>query len=159
MFKSTADNTQSRVRRAVTDNRANIHGIDGAVFDALQSDRDRALQELRAVEDKSSKLRGQIALARRRHQFNEKGQVSAGQVHAWEVEHEKLKQKITAIHKRLTELRYDKRQFSDEAHRRDNESFGKVFQAMAKEMLAGPIYERILVATIHRHEDMRDETA
>ena len=146
-FKNQSANTQSRERRKVTQSRVNSGGIDETAFKSdIEIERHQILLNLKKIEKKLSQLRGQIATARRRYNHGEHGRVAHDTIQKWEAERADLAQEAADHTRILTEMKWE-RSLQSEARAVE---FGSVFKELASEMLAQPVYDRIIQATIHR---------
>jgi hypothetical protein len=148
MFKRTSENMQSRQRRQSLDSRDNSAGIDETVFKDPEEQRAQLIIQKGELQSKSSSLNAQIKLARRRYTFREPGTVPLRTVERWEIERQGICAQITAIDKRLTEMKVDYSAAS--RRRREADGFAETFKEVAREMLADPVFQRLITATIHR---------
>ena len=74
----------------------------------------------------------------------------------WEAQRSTLVRRMTGINKKLMEMKFDRAmKTADEIQQRGD--YPQIFMALAKEMLAEPIYNRIAVAAHHRHQDHLNE--
>lgn len=150
MFKATAQSQQRREVNRIVNNSANTGGIDPDVFrPALapeKTDRQELILRKVGLQEKTSKLSAQIALAKRRHFLKERGAVSYDVVLRWEEDRKRFAQEITNIDALLTNIRVDKHlQVQTERSR-----FVEEFALVAKEKLAGPIYKELHRMTMER---------
>lgn len=153
MFKKTSANSQSRERRKALDTTANSAGIDEAAFAHDTTDpaelRRSLILKKKALEEKSSLLNRNIALAKRRYNFREPGTVNIETIRRWETEKANLSSQITRMDSLITKIKFDLAIKSDAEHR----TFAETFKDMAREILADEVFQRILIATIHRIGD------
>jgi MarR-like DNA-binding transcriptional regulator SgrR of sgrS sRNA len=176
MYKSLSEAMQERQRRNIEFSHSNTGGIDDTVWarnvrqqidigvsDDPEDERVRLLALKIEFQNKARKLTETIALAER--QFHRNGQRAKEYDH-W---HQKrsiyldslseIDQKLAAIKlkvKRKSEekelarqqtQRESKQQLPDDCQ---SETLADVFMEMAKEMLADPVYQRVLIAAVHR---------
>lgn len=144
MFKGASNNDQDRQRRSTLVSRANTGGIDETVW--KNPERADLVRKKGELQDKSSSINAQIKLARRRYTFGESGTVPLRTVERWEIERQGICAQITAIDKRLTEMKLDQAV----ANRTRQDGFAETFKAVAREMLAESVFQRLITATIHR---------
>lgn len=153
MFKAASSNAVSRDRRLVTESRENTAGIDPSVFRREKTEKESLISQKLLLQQKSGKLKAQIALAKKRHSLNMNGQVAHAIVLKWELERSHIGVEIAEVEKRLADLKFEARMAAADAmakNEKKEDGFDRVFKQMAKEMLAGPVYDRIVLATIHR---------
>ena len=67
-----------------------------------------------------------------------------------------LVHRLNGINSRLTAMNYERGLRSSEA-KNAADDFPRFFMALAKEMLAEPIYNRIVVASHHRQQEQQDD--
>lgn len=146
MFKGLSNNTQTRQRRGALESRANTGGVDETVFRDPQEHRAQLVLKKGELQTKSSALNAQIKLARRRYTFREPGTVPLRTVERWEIERQGICAQITALDKRLTEMKVDLSAVKE----RERDGFAETFKEVAREMLAEPVFQRLITATIHR---------
>ena len=151
MYGKTSDNSQSRVDRHAQNGRSSDAGIDPSVFarhcDA-EIERAKLIDDKAAVEVKLSQVKAQIRSA---------GTDRVGQDYKANCEAQRatLVAKLNGINKRLTAMNYAKGVRAAEA-KAAADDFPKMFMQLAREMLAGPVYDRITVAAHHRQREQRD---
>lgn len=163
MFKTTAVNTQSRERRSVVESRENGGGVERAAFleDNL-NERGSLVVELHKLESQIARLSEQISIAHRRRMMNLGGQIKPSQIESWEIQKARLKQQLLSVTNALSDLKEKRRRdiaaATEENKKRGarGKSFNEIFFEMAKESLAGPVFERVRLAAIHRYADQFD---
>jgi hypothetical protein len=151
MFKSTSSNEQRRVRSEGPSVSNNVHGIDPSVFKDPSSQPEEELE----------KLRDQYADALMRLN-NVKRQISAGQGRKrsdgsyvdrrvwakWQDEKLAIAGELLEINTRISHLKKQVKQANVALKKED--TFDACFKEVAKELLARPVYDRLITATIHR---------
>ena len=161
MFKKTSDNTQSREARKVTFSTKSDYGVDPTVFaEGNQKLRDALVGQIKEIEFKLGLIRYQLAEAYREHNhelrrelLNERDRLREQiadlqlQLAAAKVERDGFLKRTKLEEQRQT--RYEHRQEREEA-------FERTFIHMAKKMLAGEVFDRILIATIHQIREEHD---
>ena len=150
MFKKTSDNTQGRERRKALDTTTNSGGVDETAFAHDPKSRAELRRSLivkkQALEAKNRLLNRNIALAKRRFTYREPGAVSYETVRRWELEKSNISSEITRIDSLITKIKFELI-VSAEA---EQKTFAETFKDMARELLADDVFQRILIATIHR---------
>lgn len=142
-FKNTSENTQRREVNRVLNSTSNTGGIDPSVFKPVlppeRTERDKLIDRKQALQEKNSKLSAQIASAKRRHFFKERGTVTLDTVLKWEEDRRSTAREITEIDRALTNMRVDKHLASIT----EKQNFDAVFVQVAKEKLAEPVYKEL----------------
>jgi hypothetical protein len=162
MFKSTSSNEQHRARGHEIRASNNEHGIDPSAFKS---------PPIGQLEDEYARLQRQYADAQMR--LNEvKRHISAGQGRkrcdgtyvdrkVWSKWHDNklaIAGELLEINTKLAELKRAIKQARQDVPRTDDNTFDACFKAMAKELLAGPVYGRLITATIHRLGERQEST-
>ena len=154
MFKSASKNEQSRMDRHEFTGRRNIYGIDDSAWRDAHAEKEKLVERKRQVEQDLMKINDQIRAAGR--QLHTSGRaVNRNLFESWIGRRKKLVHDLRKIDDTLFEIRKMARQRESV----DELSFERVFIQTAKKMLAGPVYDRIVKATIHAiGEEQEDET-
>ena len=150
MFKTTSNNMQSRDRRAVTEHTGNTAGIDESVWkpnDETRVQRADLVAKKQKLEIEISRLNANIAEAQiRRGSFNHGRAVRVDHLADWHARKAELVREMQSVEAALSKIRLAM------SHRKPQEdrTFERTFMVVAKEMLAEPVYQRIITATLHR---------
>src|SRR6516162_9365735 len=145
MFKKTSDNTQHRERAKAEHSRTNTGGIDPTAFittDELLQQRVRLVTRKQEIERAQGKIKSQFSEAGRRLHTEGKS-MPPGVISRWKKEQERLREEKQAI-KAATLQKINQQ---EEEKWKD---YNYVFRVMAKDMLAGEVYQRIEIAALHR---------
>ena len=138
MHKGTSNALQSRAVRNVIHSTNNSGGVDESAFGGDDEiERKSLVREKTEIAYELSKIKGEWHLA-----TLSKDRRRLDHLH---LSRQALVKKNIDIELRLTELRRAKKD-----RQGDPSTFERTFMYMAKEMLAGPVYDRVLIATIHR---------
>jgi hypothetical protein len=148
MYKKASQNLQYRAVAGVVNSRANLGGVDESTFqlDQLEKKRLELVEKKKDFEIKLNKLSLQIKIAKDRHFRNRSDQVDFVVYERMEQQRANLISLVRDIDKRLTEIKQQRLVL--EPVRRDH--LGETFRMVAEEMLAEPVYRRIMVATLNR---------
>lgn len=147
MHKGASDNQQSRAVRAVLNRRANDQ-LDPTVF-AEKADRERTKAALIAQRGAiTSRVSHLSALIERANGVRREGGcgVPAKTFGGWKIERAQLVQEQHDVEAKLSELKA----FSDQTKESRLRDFNSVFVDLAKEMLAGEVFNRLVIASYHR---------
>jgi hypothetical protein len=159
MYKRASIGAQGRARGHGID-RSNSGGVDETVWrvpaDKLEmlAERDRLGLEKTELQDRVRRLGETIRMAQ--HNFHRDG-VRSHHYADWQTERSDLishgleiDRKLAALRKRLREIAEAEHVEHKERRERLGGSLEAVFMTLAKEMLAGPVYDRIMFAAYHR---------
>lgn len=146
MYKNTSRSMQHYTVSRAINSRANREGIDSDVLKHNKCDslRLELVDRKKDLEIKIGKLTLQIKIAKDRHWRGSHDQLDFTVYERMEQQRANLLNEIRDIDKRLTQLKMQK----VEQARPDRIS--SAFVTLAKEMLAEPIFNRIMVAALHR---------
>lgn len=149
MQKSAAAYEQGRLRRSVTESSENSGGIDPSAF-AADNQRDRSAMRKKTFETQLVKLNEQIHRAQRDFHRTHRRHPAFDR---WQKDRARIIVEIRDLDRELTNIRNTRRKMGAEYER----TFERMFMKMSKEMLAGPVYDRILTATIHRTKEQASD--
>lgn len=149
MFKGNSENIQRRERNQVLLGKKN----DGIEHDVWRED--RSASDDRKMELVSRKTEAEKKICQLNAALGEYGRrniTKEGKYAIWASERQKLVVVVAEIEKQLSAIRMVR------AHsgKIEKQTFAEVFKTMAKEMLAGPVYDRLITATIHRCGEAED---
>ena len=152
MHKSTARYEQSRTVRAATDQPRNEH-VDASSFkETADLERSRLVAEKKGLEADIFELNARIRRAKALA-WDRKVYTNPKTYQGWEFEKVKKVRRTSEIDIRLSSLKKeaaDQASAEREAEGRDQyHDFSKAFHQMAKELLAGPVYDRVRIAALH----------
>ncbi len=147
MFKSTSQNMQARARNNVVENTKNA-SVDVTAYEAANQ-RDRLVMQKRELEIKVRGLTDTIKHAQRNYNVtgNRMNSHSFGR---WMKEKNEAIAALLDIERQLSSLRLKRRILAEDVDAEREKRFERMFMRMAKELLAHPVYERIIRATIHQ---------
>lgn len=152
MFKNASDNAQSRARRAVVETTTNSAGVDEDTYRRGEGRRDELVIRKKELESKAAAILLTIKQATGRARRT--GRYSDGtHWNRWQRDLEATKAEIREVERELIPLNTARRNRMIVNER----SFERVFIHLAKEMLAGPVYERLVAAAIHRVKEEEAE--
>lgn len=163
MHKNTSDNMQTRARHQAEHSTANTGGVDMTAFDddKLRT-RDRVLSEqISQIEIKLGRLKALIAEADLRRGTWGTRTIGPGVLARFQQEKRLLLGELNAARFERMKYHNEVKRRDTEKHKEHQETFNEVFHIMAKEILAGPVYDRVVTATIHRmgkDDDQRSPT-
>jgi hypothetical protein len=156
MYKKANAGAQDRTDRQALVGHINEHGIDPGVFNSLdqlnaERLRDQLVLDKKKLEAKCAELKRKIGDANAVYKGYRRGFIIPTSVfRGWSAEIEQGKRKILQIEEQLNEYKDHYRQRNIDADIERQKRFERIFFEMARELLATPIYERILNATLHR---------
>lgn len=159
MFKKTSQSTQSRVFRTATESRKNEAGIDPASFqgkveESLESRKNRIIREKMQAETKLAMLNNSIAQAKNNFTTNSRNQAGYDFLAKAQSQRGALIRKVSWCQRQVAEIKREElAQRNEEVI--EEQRFSDVFMEMAREMLAEPVYNRIMVAAVHRQRESR----
>lgn len=149
MYKNASRNKQHAAFTSATQSTRNEAGVDPETYPSnLQLRRRELIEKKQGMEEKLGKLSLQIRIARANY-GGHGGEGAVAYEHYTRMEREKanLIREMRQIEKVLSRMKIDMLQ----QHPGDEEShLAKAFMKMAREMLAEPVFNRILVAATHR---------
>jgi hypothetical protein len=170
MYKKQSENFQSRTTRQAIHSRYNEHGIDPTAFsehphpnpdeahidkiDLAKLRRDKREVEVQLSLINSRLIEGRTALKR-----GSMRETSFDQVSQWEKQRANLIRKMAAMDRLLMQAKIDRvaEQSQQDDQRYEQQAvvdqFPQIFMAMAKELLAHEVYNRIFIATVHRQRE------
>ena len=160
MFKKTSDNAQSRTDRNALHTRVNEAGIDPQVFEknsqAPDEYRQLVLDKIE-LEKRSALVRQQFNVAKRRYRNNEPGQVPYREFDRLGRQRDDIAHKIQVMNGRIAELKLERAKAHMEQPQnmvrpklQRVEAFKLCFYEVAKELLAEPIFKRLVNAALLR---------
>ncbi len=155
MFKTASTNQQSRSVRTVVESRANSGGIDHTVFkntelfDKLQDEKVSCIEEKRRLELLISDVKYKLSNASSVKHFTG-NHVDRTTWQQWNRKKVDLGNKVRDLDAKIAEVNAQIAKINQIRDLRDRKSFEAMFFVMAKTLLAGPVYERLIAATIHR---------
>ena len=155
MYKNASDDAQSRERRKVTESRKNTSGIDMTAFDddTLRV-RDRILgEQITQIESKLAQVKALIAEADLRRGTWGSRTVGPGALARFQQEKRLLLGDLNAARTERLKFHTEVQRRNTEGWKAQNKTFDEVFHKMAKELLATPVYDRVVTATLHRMKD------
>jgi hypothetical protein len=160
MFKRASENSQSRTDRAAVHNRTNESGVDPAAFAAAHADpevdRAKLIRDKTDAEAKLALINAQLRRAKGAFTGNTRNQSGHEIVAKWESQRATLVGRLNRMNALLSQMNFDRKtKHADDEAQHDN--LPKVFMAMAREMLADEIYNRVFVAAVHRMRDAADD--
>lgn len=158
MFKNTSDNAQDRTRRTAENTTRNLHGIDAQVFkdapgDALAGRKQTLTIQLGDTQLKLARVKAIIEEAHLRSGTWSSRSVPPETMARWVQEKRLLLGEIQAIQIELTKIKLEMGQRQAAGRKEEEKDFVTTFHALAKEVLAGPVYDRVATATIHRMKE------
>jgi hypothetical protein len=165
MFKKASDHDQSREFRKVAFSTKNDHGIDPRAFaEQHRQFRERLDGQIREIEFKLGAVQHHLG-----HSYFERHTETGRALHR------KLLDERDQLNDQLAELRLqlaganaerngflrrikdeERRGRKQEQRQEREEAFERMFIHMAKKMLAGEVFDRILIATIHQIREEHD---
>jgi hypothetical protein len=161
MFKKTSDNQQLRLARIadfgrnneVIDPSAFKESEDPLLFDAQwKAEHDRLVdlkrQHERAIQQNNDSLEHAAIAYRRR----DSSALSQAMFRSLQEKRDRLKKELWELDADIRKHNQQKREFDvnrSKLQREHKVSFDSAFHSMAKRVLAKPVYQRVLVATIH----------
>lgn len=162
MFKKSSDSSQSRALRSVVDSRKNSAGVDPGSFrqgqteESLGSRKKRILQEKTAVEGRLAALNHSIAQAKNNHRHNSPRQTGYDWLAIAASQRLALIRKVNWCQNQLAEIKTEElaTQETREVQIRGIPDF---FMELAEELLAKPVFDRVLVAAIHRQRGRKKD--
>lgn len=155
MFKTASTNQQSRSVRTVVESRANSGGIDQTAFentelhDKLQDEKVGLIEEKRRLELMIADVKYKLSNASSVKHFTGNC-VDRTTWQQWNKKKLDLSNRVRDIDAKLADVNSQLAKINQIRDLRDKKSFEAMFFVMAKTLLAGPIYERLVAATIHR---------
>jgi len=159
MFKKTSDNTQHRERAKAEHSRTNTGGIDPTAFittDELLQQRVRLVTRKQEIERAQGKIKSQFSEAGRRLHTEGKS-MPPGVISRWKKEQERLREEKQAIEAELQAIKAATLQKINQQEEEKWKDYNYVFRVMAKDMLAGEVYQRIEIAALHRMGISKDD--
>jgi hypothetical protein len=154
MYKNASHNAQSRADRTAQFSHLNEHGVDENVFRTPSDDeRARALlvQEKRDLETRMATVNRQIsdacAIAKG---YRDGRRTPNRQFEHWQADKRLLMTRMADVERKLSDLRMARLDRVKRDAHADKIRFERAFVRMAREMLAGPVFDRVFTATIHR---------
>jgi hypothetical protein len=152
MYKKNSGNLQDRARRQTEHSTQNTAGVDMSAFaDEAVEVRDRILgEQISQIELKLGRVNALIQESELRRGTFATRSVNPSERARWVQEKRLLMGELNAA--RLERMKFHQERLRrQKAGRADRDKeFDMVFRAVAKEVLAGPVYDRIITATIHR---------
>lgn len=165
MYKKSSDHSQAHTTRVAQFSHANEHGIDPTAFDNVlvkeELRRVELVTEKRRLEESMVSLKRQIESAEHNYRHHT-GALSAELYHKLQAKKADTLAQLGEIERELAVIKVNARIRADEEHRARQQhhaeivnpsapdGFNDIFHEIAHEMLAGPVYDRIALATIHR---------
>ena len=149
MFAKTSESQQRRKTISRADATENVNGVDLDVWKEgdVEDERRQIVFQLKDLELKLSKIRAQLADATQRYNSPIKGRIIPRDLfNRWTTQKIDTVARIHSLEAKLSLIKRDK--IVNSSNRQ--ESFESAFALMAKQMLAGPVYDRILIAAVHR---------
>lgn len=155
VFKNTSQNSQGRERRKILNSTQNTGGIDTSAFSEMKLDelqtKDRVVgHQLQETEIKLARVRTVMEEARLRRGTWATRSIPKDTELRWLREKRLLLSELNALRAEHSKIKRAIDQRNQETKELTQTSFEAVFHALAKEMLAGPVYDRIAMAAIHR---------
>ena len=160
MYKKASANSQARLSRSAEVSRDNTAGLDPEVFKETATDelselikkREALVTAKRENEIKLSKLSLEIKMVKGAYSTGRAG-ISYDSYLRMETERNNLIRSNRALDVRFQELKAAIVRVSSTAQSKKHSDFASVFMAVAKELLATPVYDRIVAATIYKFEE------
>jgi hypothetical protein len=158
MFKNNSENMQTRTRRQAEHSTANTGGIDMSAFDEdTLKTHDRILgEQVNQIEIKLARVKALLAEADLRRGTWGGRTIGPGALARVQQEKRLLLGELNAARTERMKFHNEVNRRNAEGRKENNKEFGEVFHRMAKEMLAGPVYDRIVTATLHRMSEGED---
>ena len=154
MFKNTSQNAQSRTDRSALHHRKNESGVDPAVYaehpaaDTI-ADREKLIRDKSQVEQHLAAINARLRQAKAAFNGSTRSQTGYDTVARWESQRATLVGKLTRMNALLSNMNYERRVTQVEACEAED-GFPRLFMTLAREMLADEVYNRIVVAAVHR---------
>jgi hypothetical protein len=154
VFKNTSQNAQSRTDRSALHRRKNESGVDPAVYaehpaaDTI-ADREKLIRDKSQVEQHLAAINARLRQAKAAFNGNTRSQTGYDTVARWESQRATLVGKLTRMNALLSNMNYERRVTQVEA-REAEDGFPRLFMTLAREVLADEVYNRIVVAAVHR---------
>lgn len=145
MFKEASRSRQERAVRSVVHDRRNSRGVDDSVYRDPQDEREILKAQKKETEGKIVKLKQMILEANSR-KFTKRPGVDYRIKERWQADLLKLQRISTEIDVKLIGHKAKRRR----VHEQKDRLFADAFLEVAKEMLAQPVIDRLVVAAAHR---------
>ena len=151
MFKTTSANSESRDRRSVVHTKRNGAGLDPSTFDRSELERRRTelVAKKIAVEERLSTITAALA------EVSRPGGRAASRLSVERMKADRVRfvAQLRDVERELAELK----PAMAKARARDVRTFERVFVSIAREMLATAVYERLLIAAVHRAQSLAED--
>lgn len=146
MFKKTSQNEQRRETNSEFFSKKNINGVDESSFKGAASERDILVSKKIEIETNLSRLNATIAEASRRYNSRYSTmEHSETQFAKWKAQKQNLLNVLAGVTKRLSEIKLKETHLKDEKEK----EFERAFVDAAKQVLAKPVFDRVVLAAIH----------
>jgi hypothetical protein len=169
MYKNASQDRQAATRRHPMLDRSNSGGVDDSVWskrlnremgsgvlDDVYAERQRLVKLKLDYEDRVRRLSNDISEAQRRYNTHSERNSNYGR---WMSERNSYVEAMHQLNKKLSDCKVKLRERADREYedrkssQLDRGGLETAFMQLAKEMLAGPVYDRVMIAALHRVQE------